>query len=109
MEEGSRSGLPEVELGVVVGESVRFKFYGSTTRRADVAGTMIEQIGEDLEELPPIEVTLPSEGRPLGEVVPVHLAASVTEVGTLLFEALPVTPRKPDERWKIELSVRDER
>lgn len=109
MEEGSRSGLPEVELGVVVGESVRFKFYGSTTRRADIAGVMIEQIGEDLEELPPIEVTLPSEGRPLGEVVPVRLAASVTEVGTLLFEALPVSPRKPDERWKIELSVRDER
>jgi hypothetical protein len=32
----------------------------------------------------------------------------VTEVGTLLFEAVPTEPRKRDERFKIELSVRDE-
>lgn len=108
MEEGSESELPEVELGVVVGESVRFRFFGSTTRRDDAAGAAFEVGTVELDELPPIEVTLPAEGRVLGDVVPVKLAASVTEVGTLLFEAIPVEPRKADERWKIELSVRDE-
>jgi hypothetical protein len=38
----------------------------------------------------------------------VELRASVTEVGTLLLEAIPKEPQKPDERWKIELSVRSE-
>ena len=108
MEEGSESKLPDVELGVVVGESVRFRFFGSTTRREDNAGAAFEVGAVELDELPPIEVTLPAEGRTLGDVVPVRLAASVTEVGTLLFEAIPVEPRKADERWKIELSVRDE-
>jgi hypothetical protein len=28
-------------------------------------------------------------------------------VGTLLVEAVPLEPQKPDERWKVELSVRE--
>ena len=34
------------------------------------------------------------------------LRSSVTEVGTLLLEADPLEPKKTDERWKVELSVR---
>ena len=49
----------------------------------------------------PIEVTLPAEGRSEGDVVPVHLRAAVTEVGTLLLEAVPTAPKAPDERWKM--------
>jgi hypothetical protein len=108
MEEGSRASLPPEELGIVVGESVRFRFFGSTTRRDDQAGTTLEHWREgELEELPPIEVTLPAEGRAEGDVVPVRLGASVTEVGTLLIEAVPTAPLVADERWKIELSVRE--
>jgi hypothetical protein len=107
MEEGTEAKLPAHELGVVVGEKVRFRFFGSTVRRADVAGTELERWkGEEVQELAPIEVTLPAEGRSAGDVVPVHLRASVTEVGTLLLEAIPREPTKPDERWKIELNVR---
>jgi hypothetical protein len=51
---------------------------------------------------------LPAEGRPEGEVVPARLRASVTPVGTLLIEAVPLEPREPDERWKVELGVRAE-
>ncbi|MEO6419901.1 MAG: Hsp70 family protein, partial [Polyangiaceae bacterium] len=109
MEEGTDATLPPHELGVVVGEPVRFRFFGSTVRREDKAGAELEhwKAGE-LEELAPIEVTLPSEGRREGDVVPVRLHASVTEVGTLLLEAIPKHPQKPDERWRIELSVRGE-
>jgi hypothetical protein len=109
MEEGTAASLPAHELGVVVGEAVRFRFFGSSVRREDPAGTELEAWKDgELEELPPIEVTLPAEGRREGDVVPVHLEAKVTEVGTLLLEAVPTSPQKPDERWRIELSVRAE-
>jgi hypothetical protein len=107
MEEGSEASLPPHELGVVVGEPVRFRFFGSTVRREDAAGAVLEDWnGGELEELPPIEVTLPAEGRREGDVVPVHLRSRVTEVGTLLLEAEPAQPVKTDERWRVELSVR---
>jgi hypothetical protein len=106
MEEGTQASLP-LELGVVVGEPVRFRFFGSSVRRGDVAGTMLEDwTGDGLEELPPIEVTLPAEGRREGDVVPVRLRSHATEVGTLLLEAEPLHPLKADERWRVELSVR---
>jgi hypothetical protein len=109
MEEGTEAKLPPHELGVVVGEPVRFRFFGSSVRREDPAGAELDAWKEgELEELSPIEVTLPAEGRREGDVVPVKLRASVTEVGTLLLEAVPTAPLKADERWKIELSVRAE-
>jgi hypothetical protein len=107
MEEGTEATLSHHELGVVVGEPVRFRFFGSSVRRDDPAGTLLEQWkGDELEELPPIEVTLPAEGRREGDVVPVRLRSQVTEVGTLLLEAEPLRPLKVDERWRVELSVR---
>jgi len=109
MEEGTTAELSGQELGVVVGERVRFRFFGSSVRRSDGAGQALERWRSDeLEELTPIEVDLPAEGRSSGDVVPVTLRSTVTEVGTLLLEAVPLTPAKPDERWKVELGVRQE-
>jgi hypothetical protein len=107
MEEGSEASLPPQELGVVVGEPVTFRFFGSSVRRNDQAGTMLDywQPGE-LDELAPIEVTLPSEGRNAGDFVPIRLEAQVTAIGTLRLDARPLAPLTPDERWKVELSVR---
>lgn len=107
MEEGSQAELPAQELFVVVGEPVTFRFFGSTTRRADPAGFVLERwhAGE-LSELPPIELTLPPAGRAAGDVVAVRLQSSVTAIGTLKLEALALAPLTPDERWQIELSVR---
>ena len=107
MEEGTEAALPPQELGVVVGEPVRFRFFGSSVRRDDPAGTELESWGEgELDELAPIEVILPADGRREGDVVPVRLRSSVTEVGTLLVEAVPIEPQKPGEKWKVELGVR---
>jgi len=106
MEEGSRVQLPEAELGVVVGESVTFRFFGSSTRRADLAGTLLESPERQLEELAPIAITLPAQGRSPGELVAVTLEALITEVGTLALFARPLEPRVADEHWKVELSVR---
>ena len=106
MEEGSSADLPKTELGVVVGEAVRFRFFGSTVRRDDSAGTTLSKWKDDVQELVPIEITLPAEGRRDGDVVPVTLRAAVTEVGTLALEAVPVKALRKGESWKIELNVR---
>lgn len=109
MEEGTSADVPGGELGVVVGEKVHFRFFGSSVRRKDPVGAAIERWKPgEIEELTPIEVDLPPEGRAKGDVVPVTLRSTVTEVGTLLLEAVPLQPRKKDERWKVELSVRGE-
>ncbi|MEM5342808.1 Hsp70 family protein [Paraburkholderia azotifigens] len=104
MEEGTDAPLPEQEFGLVVGEPVHFRFFGSSVRRLDQVGTMLDYWSPDeLQELEEIQATLPAEGRTVGEVVPVKLHARVTEAGTLELEAIP---RGTDERWKVEFDVR---
>ncbi|MBE0470686.1 MAG: Hsp70 family protein [Methyloprofundus sp.] len=104
MEEGTETDLLEEELGLVIGEPVRFRFFGSKTRREDTVGTRLDYWTDaELEELDEIEITLPEENRKAGEVVPVYLRASVTEVGTLELQAVST---KDDHRWKIEFDVR---
>jgi molecular chaperone DnaK (HSP70) len=104
MEEGTDAELPAQEFGLVVGEPVRFRFFGSSVRRQDQVGTMLDYWQPDeLQELDEIEATLPTEGRTPGEVVPVKLHARITEAGTLELEAIP---RGSSERWKVEFDVR---
>lgn len=104
MEEGSEAELPPQEFGLVVGEPVHFRFFGSSVRRQDQVGAMLDQWSADeLQELGEIEATLPAEHRTPGEIVPVRLHAAVTETGTLRLEAWP---RQGDERWKVEFDVR---
>jgi molecular chaperone DnaK (HSP70) len=107
MEEGTETKLPPHELALVVGELVKFRFFGSSVRRNDPAGTLLEswKPGE-LEELAPISLALPAAGRKEGDLVPIRLHPSVTEVGVLELAAVPLDPVEPDERWKLELSVR---
>lgn len=107
MEEGTEAALPSLELGLVVGEPVHFRFFASSVRRQDVVGTLLDAwAADELQELPPIAATLPPVGRLPGEVVPVRLHARVTEAGTLEVEAVP---RSGDERWKVEFDMRGER
>ncbi len=109
MEEGTSASLLQQQLGLVVGEPVRFRFFGSTVRRDDQVGSVLERWADgELEELPVIEATLPAEGRRASDVVPIQLRASVTEVGTLLLEAVPAGAVDAKERWRLELSVRGE-
>ena len=104
MEEGSEADLPPYEFGVVVGEPVRFRFFSSTVRREDAVGVRHDHWSADeLEELDEIEVILPLEGHIAGDVVPVTLAAAVTETGTLQLDAVAIDG---DQRWKIEYDVR---
>jgi len=105
MEEGTQAEIPPQEFGLVVAEQVRFRFFGSSVRCEDQVGDLLnEWSAEEVEELEEIGAHLPAETRTPGEVVPVHLRASVTEVGTLLLEAMPLDG---PEHWKVEFNVRN--
>ena len=101
MEEGTRAELPSRELGLVVGEPARFRFFASSLRHDDRVGSVVEREAE-LEELAPIETTLPAASGEAGQVVPVSLRAHVTEIGTLELEAADEKGRA----WKVEFNLR---
>ncbi|MGI4718658.1 MAG: Hsp70 family protein [Janthinobacterium lividum] len=105
MEEGSELELPGQEFGLVVGEPVNFRFFGSTTRRQDRIGEVLEFWDPDeLQELGEIQATLPAEGRVAGDVVQVKLHALATDAGTLELAAVA----RDGQRWKIEFDVRQQ-
>jgi hypothetical protein len=104
MEEGTEADLQTQEFGLVVGEPVHLRFFGSSVRRQDALGTLLDFWPPDeLQELGEIQSTLPAEGRRMGEVVQVKLRAIATETGTLALTALAT---QSDERWKVEFDVR---
>jgi hypothetical protein len=103
MEEGTEADVPNQEFGLVVGEPAEFRFLGSTVRRSDPVGTLVEEWEGQIDELSPLSTTLEAPGNE-GRTVPVHLHSKVTEVGTL---ELWCISRDGKQRWKLEFSVRE--
>jgi Hsp70 protein len=111
MEEGTRASVRDLEFGLIVGEPAEFRFLSSNVRKVDPVGTMIEDWGDDLEELSPLEVTLPASSSRAADpshtrddTIPVTLESHVTEIGTL---ELWCVGRETDQRWKLELNIRE--
>ena len=64
MEEGTETDVPGPEFGLVVGEPAEFRFLGSTTRRDDPVGTVLDRWApEELQELAPLETAPGRRGR----------------------------------------------
>ena len=105
MEEGTQADVPPQEFGLVVGEPTRFRFFASSVRRDDRVGVMLDDIAgnDELEEVAPIETTLPAKKGNDGALVPVNLQAVVTEIGTLELRCLE---KGGKGHWKLELNVR---
>lgn len=101
MEEGTGHKFPNRVFALTVGEPAQFRFFQSGVRKDDAPGSMIEEVGEDFEELAPIEVFLPGNA---GESVPVSLEALVTETGVLELWCVA----RDGRRWKLEFNVRAE-
>jgi molecular chaperone DnaK (HSP70) len=99
MEEGTGHKISNRTFALTVGEPAQFRFFQSTTRKDDPAGSLIEDPGEDFEELAPVEVLLPGDA---GESVPVSLEALVTETGVLELWCVA----RDGRRWKLEFNVR---
>jgi molecular chaperone DnaK (HSP70) len=103
MEEGTETDVPGQEFGLVVGAPAEFRFLGSTVRRGDTVGTLVEDWEGQIEELGPVATTLEAPTKE-GQTVPVRLHSKVTEVGTLELWCLS---RDGKQRWKLEFNVRE--
>ena len=105
MEEGTSADLPDDDLGLVVGEPSTFRFFASSSRKDDPVGALVDPADAELAELDPVEQEIPVGGeRRAGDLVPVALTATVTEVGTL---ELWCKARDGAGRWKLEYAVRE--
>jgi hypothetical protein len=92
-------------FGLVLGEEVSFRFFGSPDRRDDEAGAVAKPA--ELGELPPIETTIDApEGVEPGGIVQVTLQARVTEVGTLEIAAVET---ESGRRHRLTFDVRGDR
>jgi molecular chaperone DnaK (HSP70) len=107
MEEGTRAPLPLAqgdELGLVVGETAQFRFFAATDRKDDRPGAVVDPDDAHLDELAPVETTLPAGGDATpGAAVPVSLESHVTELGTLELWCVA----RDGQRWKLEYQVRE--
>jgi molecular chaperone DnaK (HSP70) len=101
MEEGTDIRIPR-EFGLVVGEPAEFRFFVSAVRKDDQAGDLIEDIGDELAELAPMEVSF-AASESSAEVVPVSFETVVTETGMLQLWCVA----RDGRRWKLEFNVRE--
>ena len=104
MEEGTSTPIPNREFGLIVNDTAEFRFFGSASRKNDAPGALIEDFGDDLEELSPIEVHLTSDGAS-SELVPVSFETVITETGML--QLWCVARGDKARRWKLEFNVRE--
>ncbi len=103
-EEGTEWTLPSLPLGLVVGEEVEFQFLGSTQRKDDKVGAVVDDWEGEIDQLAPIQTTIQSQGgQTIGQMIPVLLHGKVTETGTL---EIWCQARDSSERWKLEFNVR---
>jgi hypothetical protein len=102
MEEGTNLVIPGREFGLVVGEPAEFRFFTSAARKNDQPGNLIEDFGDELEELSPMEVAF-AAAENTSEVVPVSFETVVTETGMLQLWCVA----RDGRRWKLEFNVRE--
>lgn len=106
MEEGTEVDVPSAPIGLVVGESARFRFFSSANRRNDQPGELFARWSPDeLSETDSLEATLPAADDTEEEYVPVTFHSRITELGVLELWCVHETD---DKRWKLEFSVRDD-
>jgi len=72
-------------------------------RKQDVIGSLVEDWGDEIQDLNPLEVTLKLDGKE-DTVLPVRLETRVTEVGTL---EVWCVARDGSQRWKLEFNIRE--
>ena len=106
MEEGTEADVPSYEVGLRIGTEAEFRFLGSSVRRDDIAGTVVEEWEGQIDELSPVKTTLEAKGATAagGQVVPIHLHSKVTSVGQL---ELWLMSRDGKQKWKLEFNVRE--
>jgi len=111
MEEGTEAEVPGEEVGVLVGKPAEFRFFASSVRPDDDAGTRLDRWAKDeLVEIDPVSVCLSAssvdaEAEAGPSFVPVQFQSRITELG--MFELWCHSTRSEDQ-WKMEFNAREE-
>lgn len=100
-EEGQTLDLTAQPFVLTLNQPVQFPLFSTTSDRVDRPGAVVE-IGEDFRALLPIHTLLRSTQAKTA-TLPVHLRATLTELGTL---ELGCVSRETDERWRLEFELR---
>jgi molecular chaperone DnaK (HSP70) len=98
--EGQPVDVGERPFHLALGRPVQFPLY-STAAQFEKPGDVVP-LREDMKRLPPIHAFLKSTRTRVGKV-PVHLRASLTEIGTL---ELWCVSNRGDDRWRLEFELR---
>jgi hypothetical protein len=98
LEEGESLELKDRDYRLTLGRPVQFQLFSTTSDRLDQPGATVELTGDAFKALPPIHTILQGAK---GATVDVHLAAGLTEVGTLALSAIAGA-----ERWRLEFELR---
>ncbi len=98
LEEGETVELKDRDFRLTLGRPVQFQLYATTSDRLDRPGATVSLASEEFRALPPIHTILQGAQN---ATVDVHLAAALTEVGTLSLSALAGA-----ERWRLEFELR---
>jgi molecular chaperone DnaK (HSP70) len=107
MEEGTEADVPGNEIGLVVGEPVKFRFFSSSERTHDAPGDLIPNCSEpQFMETDSLESQLKGSEKFTEGYVPVRFHSRITELG--MFE-LSCNSTVSDDTWKLEFSVRDKK
>ena len=106
MEEGTAVDVPSDDVGLVVGEPARFRFFGAAGRKQDRPGDLLTRwTADELIETDSLEATLPANEDSEDGWVPVRFHTQLTELGILELWCVHAASGR---RWKLEFSVRDE-
>lgn len=106
-EEGSTQSLDLDNLQLVANRPVRFNLYSSLTRTEDQPGEIVEFAPADLQDAlhqhAPLEAVIRFGKKAEERMVPVRLAAHLTEVGTLEIWA---ESKVSEHRWRLQFELR---
>lgn len=102
-EEGLEITLTDRRFALLVGEPVKFDLASSTADTPYSPGDLATLDEAHWHCLPPLATILQSTG-PRTREIPVQLAATLTELGTLAMHCVSVND--PTQRWKLEFQLR---
>jgi molecular chaperone DnaK (HSP70) len=109
-EEGQELRLKDRVFSLRLGQPVRFNVMTTSDDHSYATGELVDVDGEHFQRLPPLTTVLAAPagvGLQVREV-PVELAASLTDIGTLEIDCVATAnaPAALGRRWRMELQLR---
>jgi len=106
MHDGQAVEITSPQFTVLANRPVSFPLFASSTRLGDAAGALVRAPRDTLTELPPIRTVLRFGKKLAATELPVHVGATLTEVGTLEVWCRSLTS---EHRWRLQFALRDAR